>query len=103
MVLYKCKITKRLYMDLSIQKMNLFNIPSFRGVEQTPAVQPQVSKGVEKTQPTTGNPFATAVSNSNMFQGATAGVNTNIGIGEKSYAAGQCGYKDAVCHTIAFA
>ena len=50
-------------MDLSIQKMNLFNIPSFRGVEQTPAVQPQVSKGVEKTQPTTGNPFAAAVSN----------------------------------------
>lgn len=90
-------------MDLSVNKLNLFNTQAFQGIQATPAVKPKASAEVAGAEQTSGNPFAKAVSNSNMFSGNTAGVNTNIGIGDFSYTAPQAGVKAGISRTIAFA
>lgn len=87
----------------AVQFGNLFNTQAFKGVQASPAVKRQTGAQISATQQTSGNPFAAAVNNSNMFAGNTYGVNANIGIGDVSYTSAQAGKAAGIGRTLAFA
>lgn len=90
-------------MAIDSTKLNLFGQSS--GFNVQPAVRQVKPVGEKKTPEVApgGNPFAATVSNSKLFAPSLAGVNTNIGVGDKMNIPAQAGRKDGSGTTLAFA
>lgn len=81
-------------MSVDPLKLNLFGSASgLQGVSPTKAVAGQSSEGSGGTSSTS----------SNMFSDSTAGVNTNIGVGDTMNIPAQAGKKAGLGRTLGFA